>query len=502
MRLAVPHRHQLLVSSALLTALMTLSPATRATPDAAATPSASSSGNAVAQAVDLSTAFKTISREVAPSVVHITSIEHIEPTASRENQEDLLRQFFFRRGFPDFWGSPFEFTPPETGAQPERRGEGSGVIVRKDGYIITNNHVVAGADELLVRLNDDRELKAEVVGTDPDSDIAVLKVDADKLVPARLGDSTAIEVGDWVVAVGDPFGLDHTVTAGIISAKGRGNMGLATFENFIQTDAAINPGNSGGPLVDMQGEVIGINTAITTRTGGSLGIGFAIPSNMVHVVLDGILQHGKVERGWLGIVIQPLTPDLAESFGYKGHEGALIGEVINGGPAEKAGLEAGDIVVKFDGKPVDSSNDLLLAVASDPPNKKISLEAFRNGETRRFDVKLGQRPSPEQMRTGTYRPEPTPSLGMIVEDLTPELAARLNLEDQTGVVVAQVQPGSPAAEAGLQPGDVIEEVGHTPVSSVQEYEKAMSDLAKSASIRLRVSTDNASRFVILKPAGE
>jgi len=501
MRLALSHNGQLLLSTALLATLMILSPVTRATPDGAAT-SSSSSSTPAARAVDLSTAFKTISRKVAPSVVHVTSIDRIEPTASQGDAEDLFRQFFFRHGFPDPGGSPFELNPPDTGRQPERRGEGSGVIVSEDGYIITNNHVVAGADELLVRLDDGRELKAEVVGTDPESDVAVLKVDAHHLVPARLGDSAAIEVGDWVVAVGDPFGLDHTVTAGIISAKGRGNMGLATFENFIQTDAAINPGNSGGPLVNMDGQVVGINTAITTRTGGSMGIGFAIPSNMVQTVLDGILKHGKVERGWLGIVIQPLTPDLAGSFGYDGQNGALIGEVVAEGPAAEAGLEAGDIIVEFDGKSVESSRDLLLAVAADPPNKKISLEAFRNGKTRRFDVQLGQRPSADQMRLGPYQPEPSPSLGMIVEELTPELAARLNLEGQDGVVVAQVRPGSPAAEAGLQPGDLIEAVGETSVSSVQEFNKAMSDLPKSDSIRLRVRTNNASRFVILKPAGK
>jgi serine protease Do len=500
MRLAQSHNGQLLFSSVLLAALLTLSPGTRATPDAAATPP-SSSRDPVAHAVDLSTAFKTISREVAPSVVHVTSIELIEPTTSQRESEDLFRQFFFRHGFPNPWGSPFELNPPQTGPQ-ERRGEGSGVIVSKDGYIITNNHVVDGADELTVRLSDQRELKAEVVGTDPESDVAVLKVDADHLVPAHLGDSTAIEVGDWVVAVGDPFGLDHTVTAGIISAKGRGNMGLATFENFIQTDAAINPGNSGGPLVDLDGQVIGINTAITTQTGGSLGIGFAIPSNMVQNVFDGILKHGKVERGWLGIVIQPLTPDLAKSFGYEGHNGALVGEVVAGGPAAEAGLEAGDIIVEFDGKPVDSSRDLQLAVAADPPNKKISLEAFRNGKTRQFDVRLGERPSPEQMRTGTYQPEASPSFGLIVEELTPELAARLDLEDQHGVVVAQLEPGGPAEEAGLQPGDLIVEVGNTRVNSVQDYEDAMSRLAKSDSIRLRVRSGDASRFVILKPAGQ
>jgi serine protease Do len=490
------------LSTVLVTTLFSLGASAQATPDSPSTHEAPPSGGAIAQAIDISTAFKTVAKQVAPSVVHITSIDHIKPAVSQVGPEDLFRQFFNQHGFTDPWGGRFRSNPPGTEYQPERRGEGSGVIVSDDGYIVTNNHVVADADELLVRLGDDRELRAQVVGTDPDSDLAVLKIDAHNLIPAKLGDSERIEVGDWVVAVGDPFGLNHTVTAGIISAKGRGNMGLATFENFIQTDAAINPGNSGGPLVNLQGRVIGINTAITTRTGGSMGIGFAIPSNMVHVALDGILKNGKVERGWLGVIIQPLTPDLAESFRYEGQNGALIGEVVAGGPAAEAGLEAGDIIVEFDGQPVESSRDLLLAVAANPPNKKISLEAFRDGKTRRFDVQLGQRPSADQIRLGTHQPEPSPSLGMIVEELTPELAARLNLEGQDGVVVAQVRPGSPAAEAGLRPGDLIEAVGETSVSSVPEFNKAMADRAKSDSIRLRVRTNDASRFVILKLAGK
>jgi len=456
--------------------------------------------HATGHAIDLATAFKDVSKEVAPSVVHITSIAHVEPAGTQGGAEDLFRRFFFQNGFPDSWGGPLNpgLTDPEL--QPERRGEGSGVIVGQDGYIVTNNHVVDGADDLRVRLNDGRELNANVVGTDPESDLAVLKVDAHGLTPARLGDSSGIEVGDWVVAVGDPFGLDHTVTAGIISAKGRKNMGLATFENFIQTDAAINPGNSGGPLVDLAGEVIGINTAITTRTGGSAGIGFAIPSEMVRTVLESILQHGDVERGWLGVIIQELTPDLARSFGYDGQKGALVGQVVAGGPAEKAGLEAGDIIVRVDGKDIGSSRDLLMAVAADAPGKDVTLDVYRNGQERSFSVRLGQRPSTQQMRTGEYVPEPSSQYGMTLQDLTPELASRLNLEYENGALVAQVQAGSRAAEAGLRAGDVIVEVGDTTVNSAKECTRALATLGTSGSIRLRVRTGNVSRFIVLKPA--
>jgi serine protease Do len=457
------------------------------------------SEKSISRATDLSVAFRAAAREVAPSVVHIVSIARVEPADTRGGAEDLFRQFFFRPDVPGELQSPFRWGPSDPSFQPERRGEASGVVVSEDGYIVTNNHVVAGAEELQVRLEDGRELNADIVGTDPDSDLAVVKIDAHGLTPAHLGDSAAIETGDWVIAVGDPFGLDHTVTAGIISAKGRGDMGLATFENFIQTDAAINPGNSGGPIVNMNGEVVGISTAITTRTGGSMGIGFAIPSNMVRTVLHSILQYGRVERGWLGILIQPLTPDLADSFGYDGQGGALVGEVVAGGPAAETGLEAGDIIVELDGKPIKSSRDVLLIVATEPPGKDVSLDVFRNGSTRTFKVHLGERPSTEQIRSGSYQPKSPASLGMSVEALTPELAARLDLKERNGVIITRVAPSSPAADAGLRPGMVIVEVGDTPVRTEDEFNTAIADLAGSKFIRLRIVAGDSSRFIIVKP---
>jgi serine protease Do len=434
--------------------------------------------------------------------VHITSISHVQSATFQGDPEELLRRFFFENRLPGTSRSPLGPDRSEPPLQRERRGEGSGVIARADGYIVTNNHVVSDADELAVRLGDGREFSAQIVGTDPDSDLAVLKINAHDLVPAQLGDSNAAEVGDWVVAVGDPFGLDHTVTAGIISAKGRGELGLATFENFIQTDAAINPGNSGGPLVDMDGDVIGINTAITTRNGGSMGIGFAIPSNMVRIVVDSIVEHGTVQRGWLGVMIQPLTADLARSFGYDGTNGALVGDVVEGAPAAKAGLKAGDIIVGFDKQPVTSSHDLLLSVAGQPPDKDIVLEIFRDGQRKNLELHLGRRPSTQQIETGGYRSEPSIELGIKVETLTPELASRLGLEGQRGVVVARVQPGSTGAQAGLRPGDVIVQVGNRSVRSVAEYRDALAELSGASTIRIRVLNGNASRFVILKPSGD
>jgi serine protease Do len=460
-------------------------------------------------AYGLSEAFKTATRKVVPSVVHITSTTTVQAGGGGAMpDEDMLRRFFGDM-LPDD-GTPFRFEAPE--GQPrefQREGTGSGVIVRDSGFILTNNHVVAEADELLVRLQDGREYEAKVVGTDPETDLAVIKIEADSLTAAELGDSAAVEQGDWVLAVGSPFGLDHTVTAGIVSAKGR-QIGIIRerngmgFEDFIQTDAAINPGNSGGPLVDLQGNVIGINTAISTRTGSYQGVGFAIPSDMARVVMNSIIEKGRVERGWLGISVQPLTPELAESFGFKSSAGVLVGGVMPETPAAKAGLKNGDIITAIDGKAVANPTELVNTIAALPPGQKVELEVFRGGKFSDVSVDLGLRPLPEAVAAvAPARGESTTNIGMTVESITPELAQRFNVEESAkGVLVTQVDANSVAANAGVRPGDLIQAVNDSEISDTSDFKTAMSEADLDKGIRMHVISQGSSRYVFIREAAE
>jgi serine protease Do len=449
----------------------------------------------------MSNAFKQVTKALAPAVVHITSTDKIEPVTSGRRGGQLTPEMpeglspfedeFFRRFFDQ--------SPGMTPQPRERVGQGTGVIVKPDGYIVTNNHVVAQADNIKVKLSDDREYEATVVGTDVETDLAVIKIEAEGLTAARFGDSAKLEQGEWVVAIGNPFGLDHTVTAGIVSAKGRNNMGLATFEDFIQTDAAINPGNSGGPLVNLYGEVVGINSAISSRTGGNMGIGFAIPSNMVKSVFESIIETGSVERGWLGVSIQALTEDLAKSFNFEGTQGVLLADVIEDTPAARSGLKAGDIVVKVDSRRTNAPTELLDMVAKTKPGEKVTLEVYRDGKVQTIDVTLGERPAQVAARGGESSPsEPVEDLGLRVQTLTPELAQRLGVRDVRGVVITAVESGSPAAQVGLQQGDVIGRVGETPVRSAEDFSRAMSSADLENGVRLQIHTPNGTRFVVLK----
>jgi serine protease Do len=313
-----------------------------------------------------------------------------------------------------------------------------------------------------------------------------------------FGQSDGLEAGEWVIAVGSPFGLEQTVTAGIVSATSRSGMGLATFENFIQTDAAINPGNSGGPLVNLRGEVIGVNTAITTSSGGYQGIGFAIPSSMVRDVMDEIIADGRVSRGWLGVNIQPLTDDLAESFGLDDSNGVLIADVHADGPSAEAGLKPGDVVTRIDGKPVTSTSELMNAVAAADPGRVLEVEVIRDGTRRTMAVTLGERPAPPQLAAGASGPDLPGEFGVAVEPLTPEAAERFGLSADHGVLVANVMPGSAAAEAGLRPGDVILKVGTRPVNTPGAFWSALSGEKLDDGVRLLVRSGPAKRFVILK----
>jgi serine protease Do len=411
-----------------------------------------------------------------------------------------LRRFFGDDGAPGRFF--FELPTPPRGF--EQQGLGTGVIISDDGYVLTNNHVVENADEVTVTLSDKRRLTAEVIGTDRATDIAVLRIKANGLLPAKLGDSSNLEVGEWALAIGSPFGLDQTVTAGIISAVGRANMGITDYEDFIQTDAAINPGNSGGPLVNLKGEVIGINTAIASRTGGYQGIGFSIPSNMARQVMESIVESGTVTRGYLGAMIQDLNADLAQSFGFDSSEGVLIGDVVEGGPAEQAGLQSGDIVTRFNGRVVERAAELRNAVASTPPETAAAVEFFRDGDRRTVDVKIGVL---DQQRLAAARPGGRSAasaelLGMQVRDVTPEIARQLGVEgNQAGVVVTAVDPGGLAARAGIRPGDLLLAIGSSRIQSATDFRDAVENIDLDAGIRLQVERDGARRFVFLRSRG-
>jgi serine protease Do len=460
------------------------------------------------RAVDqMSKAFVKVAEMVNPAVVTIAAEKIIQPVS--RNQPNMPDNHPFREFFGDdfdrFWNQP-----DDEGMR--SRGLGSGVIVSDDGYILTNNHVISDAEELEVRLMDDRELKATVVGSDPESDVALIKVDATGLPAVRFGDSDRLAVGEWVVAVGSPFSenLAHTVTAGIVSAKGRTQVGIVDFEDFIQTDAAINPGNSGGALVNLRGELVGVNTAIATRNGFYQGVGFAIPVNMARKVMDDLLNRGKVVRGWLGVQIQSLDEDLATGLGLDSKRGVVINDLTAGGPAERAGLKHGDVILKFNGAPVKDADHLQSLVAAQDPGKPAELQVRREGKDVNVKVDLGERPTNPRDAFGRATPsedEETPTapagreLGIKVIPLTEARARELGYEDDSGVVVEDVLRGGPAATKNIRPGDLIKEVNRRPVSSVKEFNSTISDLKAGDTALLLVRRGEQNFFAAVKIAG-
>ncbi len=452
----------------------------------------------LSQVDDLSMAFREVSKAMRPSVVSISSVQRARPSSSlpRRRLPPAIPEEF-RRFFDDnTFERHFDFRRQQYGL--ERQGLGSGVIISPDGYIVTNNHVVRDADEINVTLSDKRTLEAEVVGTDAKTDLAVLKIDASDLLPAPLGDSDAAEVGEWVLAIGSPFRLDQTVTAGIISAKGR-QMEITDYEDFIQTDAAINPGNSGGPLVNLKGQVIGINTAIASRTGGSMGVGFSIPSNMVRMVKDAIVKHGRVQRGRLGASIQNLNEDMARSFGYDSTKGVLIGDVLPDTPAEKAGLRVGDIVVEFNGRPAEDMNQFRNAVAATAPNTRSELLIFRDGKKQKLTIVVGELEDEPVALSDQGDDDSSVNLGMTVQTLTPELGQQLGYErGEQGVVVTDVESGSLAARVGIRSRDLIVDVNGKAIRTVANFREAMDQNDVSSGIRLQVMREGVRRFVFLK----
>jgi serine protease Do len=451
----------------------------------AATPSVSN-GN-----ISFASGFAPIIPKVVPAVVNISSTKVINNT---QTEAPFFNDPFFRQFFGD--QVPQQFNTP---GQQRAHALGSGVVISKDGYILTNNHVVEGADDVRVSLTDKREFKAHIVGTDPRTDIAVLKVDTDNLPTLTLGDSSNVQVGNFVLAVGDPFGLSQTVTAGIISATGRGDLGIEDYEDFIQTDASINPGNSGGALVDTNGNLIGINTAILTGDGsqGNQGVGFAIPINMARTVMDQILKNGRVVRGYLGAWIQPVTPDISKAFGLKENYGALLGDVDPSGPAGKSGLQRGDIVLEMNGKRITETHDFRLNISMTAPNTPVDLKVFRNGVTKDYTVTLGELPNKPETDTAEKSESGSALQGLNVETLTPQIGEQLGLPAGTyGVVVDGVNPGSLAEEAGLQRGDVIQEVNHQKISNMTDFSQAVRQ-SNNKPILMLVNRGGNTRFAVI-----
>ena len=430
--------------------------------------------------------FVSLAKKLRPVVVNISTTQAIEAERGARapfQQGDPLGEFWRR-----FFG-----TPPR--GQFRQQSLGSGFIIDRDGSILTNNHVVDNAQKIVVKLADQREFEAKVIGRDAKTDIAVIKIDARGELPvAPLGDSDQLEVGEWVMAIGNPFGLDNTVTSGIVSAKGR-HIGAGPYDNFIQTDASINPGNSGGPLINLSGEVVGINTAIFSQSGGNIGIGFATPVNLAKEILPELRGKGKVTRGWLGVTIQGVTPDIAKSLGLDRPRGGLVADVAKNSPADHAGIKVGDVVLEFDGTEIKESNDLPPLVARTRPEKQARVKLLRDKKELGLSVTIGELKEAEVVASA----KESGGLGLTVQGVTPELAQTLQLERAQGVVITVVEPGSPGDEAGLQPGDAVVEIDRKPVRDLADYRRAVADAKKDQGILFLVRREGNSMFVALKP---
>ncbi len=433
--------------------------------------------------------FSQLAKKASPSVVNISTVKVIKrgkrgpvPFGGPLGPQDPFKDFFER-----FFGDqiPRDF---------RQQSLGSGFVIDKDGFILTNNHVVENTEEIKVKLADKREYDAKIVGRDTKTDLALIRIESDHpLVPLSLGDSDKLYVGDWVIAIGNPFGLEATVTAGIVSAKYR-DIGAGSYDNFIQTDASINPGNSGGPLLNTAGEVVGINTAILSRSGGSVGIGFAIPINMAKDLLPQ-LKKGKVVRGWLGVMIQKITPDLKEKLDLKDEKGALVADVTAGGPAEEAGIKRGDVIISFDGEEIKEMHDLPYIVASTPVGKKVTVEIIRKGKKKSLQVKTGELKEEDESPVVS---EASPSLGLMVKEVTPELARNFGLSETSGLVVVQVESNSPAGEAGMRPGDIILEVDQVSMKDLEQFNRKIEKYEEGDTILFLLNRSGTTLYLTIK----
>ncbi|PIE58222.1 MAG: serine protease [Desulfobulbus propionicus] len=440
-------------------------------------------------------AFTTVVNKASPAVVYIS----VEKSVSGHQSNPL--EFFNDPFFQRFFGPQFRHQPRRRAPRQYRQqGAGSGFIIAPDGFILTNNHVVAGADTITVRLDDKQEFPAKVIGTDPQSDVALIKIEAKGLPVLPLGDSEKLQVGEWVIAIGSPFELSQSVTVGVVSAKGRNRIGIADYENFIQTDAAINPGNSGGPLLNIHGEVIGINTAIFSRSGGYMGIGFAIPINMAKSIKEQLLFSGKVVRGWLGVAIQDITEELAESFHLDSTGGVLVSEVADESPAAQAGLQQGDVLLSMNGTSLHDVAELRNRIAMTAPDTSVKFSVIRDGDVKDISVTIGEQPSSMNALapSSTTEEEPYTAFGLSLQDLTPEIAREFGYKENQGVLIAGVDPGSPAEGVNLQSGQLIEEVNRKRVHNMAELRKVMASAQNKKQLLFRVRAGEYSHYVVLR----
>jgi serine protease Do len=436
--------------------------------------------------------FADMAEHLKPSVVNMSTTQVVKGQRRTMPRMPFPNPFGERDPFEEFFERFFGGENPQR--EFRRRSLGSGFIINREGYIVTNNHVVENASDIKVSLSDKEEYDAKVIGRDPRTDVALIKIDAKKdLQAVALGDSGKLRVGEWVMAIGNPFGLGHTVTTGIVSAKGR-IIGAGPYDDFIQTDASINPGNSGGPLFNMNGEVIGINTAIVA-TGQ--GIGFAIPINVAKDLLIPLRERGRVVRGWLGVQVQAITPELAKSFGLERERGALVADVMSDTPAEKAGIERGDIIVEFNGRKIEEMNDLPRVVASTPPNAEVPVKLLRKGQEKMVQVKVAELKEERVAASGGTLEE---SLGMTVQELTPEIARSLRVTETKGLVVTNVDEGTPADEAGIRRGDVIIEVNQNKIENLRDYRAALGRVGSADSLLLLVRRGGNVLYMALKMA--
>jgi len=449
---------------------------------------------------ELSQAFSETAKAAMPAVVSIKVEKSVEvnPAMGFDNpfgpndpfgqsDDGFLRRFFGGR-------LPEQRMPQKY----IEKGQGSGFIISEDGYILTNNHVVGDVDKITVELQDGRKFTdAKVIGTDPESEVALIKIEGSNFPVLPMGDSGKIEIGDWVIAIGNPFGLNETVTVGVISAVGRSNVHIAAYEDFIQTDAAINPGNSGGPLINLDGKVIGINTAIYSQSGGYMGIGFAIPINMARAIQEQLKDGGKVRRGYLGLMGQNVTAEMAELLGLKDASGVPVSEVKEGSPADKAGLKVHDVIVELNGQKVGSYDSFRNEIAAMKPGTTVHLSVLREGKSIELTVTLGERPA-MIARSERSSPEPQQTLGLQVQSLTKDLADQLGVQPGEGVVVSGVVPGGRAVEAGIQPGDVILSVNSHNVASAREFVDAVNQSQKNGKVLFLVKRGEMSQFVVVQ----